>query len=127
MVNFKEDNFIKYFDEVVLVFWVAGLCTSQDATHVLRDGLSWEWGILGFFMQDPVALVIDDSNLRELPRQKTYGSDVATEWKEIVCSISELAYPQMCHFVFINFGKNLENVAKSNHYILRNWKQNTRK
>lgn len=95
---------------------------SQD---VLRDGLSWGLGLARFLLQGPVALVINGSNLRKLPRQMTYGSDVATEWKEILYLISKLAYPQMCHFVFINFGKNLENVAKSNHYILRNWKQNT--
>lgn len=95
-------------------------------------GYAKRWVVLGlghagFLLQCPVALVIDDSNLRKLPRQKTYGSNDATERREIVCLISKLAYPQMCHFVFINFGKNLEHVAKSNHYILRNWKENTRR
>lgn len=83
-------------------------------------------GYARFLLHGPVALVTDVSNLRKLPRHKTHGSDVATEWKEIVYLISKLAYPQMYHSVFINFRKNLENVAKSNHYILRNWKQNTR-
>lgn len=83
-------------------------------------------GLVRFLLQDPVALVINDSNLRKLPRQKTFcGSDAATEWKGNVYLMTKLACPQMCHFVFVNFEKNLENVAKGNHCILRNWKRNT--
>lgn len=78
-----------------------------------------------FLLEDPVVLVINDNNLRKLPRQETFcGSDSATEWKGNVYLMTKLACPQMCHFVFINFWKNLENVAKGNHCILRNWKRN---
>lgn len=80
-------------------------------------------GLVTFLLQDPVALVINDIDLRKVSRQKTFcGSDAATEWKRNVYLMTTLACPQMCHFVFINFEKNLENVAKGNQCILRNWK-----
>lgn len=79
-----------------------------------------------FLLQAPVALVINDNNLRKPPMQKTFcGLNAATEQKENVYLMTKLACPQICHFVFINFGKNPENVAKGNHCILKNWKQST--
>lgn len=79
-----------------------------------------------FLLQAPIALVINGNNFRKPPRQNNFhGLNAATEQKGNVYLVTKLACPQMCHFVFINFGKNPENVAKGNHCILKNWKQST--